>query len=207
MARSEQSARNQENLPSYERDGKRASKTRPTIRRSAFSERISISKWLSRIAGLQHLKRFVERLRFKTSERRCIRSLIQKPDDSLFILGISIGIITVRKFVFRLEAGYVFLQGTDDNERERPRTLHRATVCHIRGGNPDKVTGNTELGNVLKLSGRMEQHVDSSRPDLQAGETGIQGVLAGRDKGFAYAPKRGRRQRMRTELHAVHLSC
>ncbi|MGA8087455.1 MAG: hypothetical protein WCA10_09125 [Terracidiphilus sp.] len=50
---------------------------------------------------------------------RDIRSLIQKPDDALYMLHTSIGIITVRKFVFRPEAGYVFLQGTDENGRER----------------------------------------------------------------------------------------
>ena len=50
---------------------------------------------------------------------RDVRSLIQKPDDALYILHTSIGAITVHKFVFRSEAGYVFLQGVDENGRER----------------------------------------------------------------------------------------
>ena len=50
---------------------------------------------------------------------RDIRSLIQKPDDALYILHTSIGTIAVQKFVFRPEAGYVFIQGTDENGRER----------------------------------------------------------------------------------------
>ena len=50
---------------------------------------------------------------------RDIRSVIQKPDDALYILHTSVGAITVRMFVFRPEAGYVFLQGTDENGQER----------------------------------------------------------------------------------------
>ena len=50
---------------------------------------------------------------------RDVRSLIQKPDDALYILHTSIGAITVHKFVFRSEAGYVFLQGLDESGRER----------------------------------------------------------------------------------------
>lgn len=50
---------------------------------------------------------------------RDIRSLIQKPDDALYILHTSIGVITVRRFVYRGEAGYVFLQGIDENGRDR----------------------------------------------------------------------------------------
>ena len=50
---------------------------------------------------------------------RDIRSLIQKPDDALYIFHTSIGAIAVRKFVYRSEAGYVFLQGVDENGRER----------------------------------------------------------------------------------------
>ena len=42
---------------------------------------------------------------------RDVRSLIQKPDDALYILHTSIGAITVHRFVYRSEAGYVFLQG------------------------------------------------------------------------------------------------
>lgn len=50
---------------------------------------------------------------------RDIRSLIQKPDEGAYILYTSIGAITVRKFVYRAEAGYVFLQGIDENGRDR----------------------------------------------------------------------------------------
>ena len=50
---------------------------------------------------------------------RDIRSLIHKPDDALFILHTPIGTITVDRFVYRSEAGFVFLQGTDENGRER----------------------------------------------------------------------------------------
>jgi hypothetical protein len=50
---------------------------------------------------------------------RDVRSLISRPDDALYILHTSIGAITVHKFVYRSEAGYVFLQGIDENGRER----------------------------------------------------------------------------------------
>jgi hypothetical protein len=50
---------------------------------------------------------------------RDIRSLIQKPDEAVYILYTPIGAITVRRFVYRGEAGYVFLQGTDEDGRER----------------------------------------------------------------------------------------
>src|SRR5215469_7062845 len=50
---------------------------------------------------------------------RDIRSVIQKPDDALYILHTSIGTITVHRFIYRGEAGYVFLQGTDENARDR----------------------------------------------------------------------------------------
>jgi hypothetical protein len=50
---------------------------------------------------------------------RDVRSLIQKPDDALYILHTPIGAIAVRKFVYRSEAGYVFLQGLDESGRER----------------------------------------------------------------------------------------
>jgi hypothetical protein len=50
---------------------------------------------------------------------RDIRSVIQKPDDALYILHRPIGAITVQRFVYRAEAGYVFLQGTDEYGRVR----------------------------------------------------------------------------------------
>ena len=50
---------------------------------------------------------------------RDIRSIIQKPGDALYILHTSIGAITVHKFVYRGDAGYVFLQGTDEHGRDR----------------------------------------------------------------------------------------
>jgi hypothetical protein len=50
---------------------------------------------------------------------RDIRTLIHKPEDAVFILHTSIGAITVDRFVYRSEAGFVFLQGTDENGRQR----------------------------------------------------------------------------------------
>jgi len=50
---------------------------------------------------------------------RDVRSLIQKPDEAAYILYTSIGAITVRKFIYRAEAGYVLLQGVDENGRDR----------------------------------------------------------------------------------------
>jgi hypothetical protein len=50
---------------------------------------------------------------------RDIRSLIYKPDDAQFIVHTPVGAITVDRFVFRPEAGFVFLQGNDENGRER----------------------------------------------------------------------------------------
>jgi hypothetical protein len=50
---------------------------------------------------------------------RDIRSVIQKPDEAVYILYTSIGAITVRRFVYRAEAGYVFLHGIDENGRDR----------------------------------------------------------------------------------------
>ncbi len=49
---------------------------------------------------------------------RDIRSLIHKPDDALFIVHTPIGAITVDRFVFRAEAGFVSLQGNDENGRQ-----------------------------------------------------------------------------------------
>lgn len=50
---------------------------------------------------------------------RDIRTLIQKPDEAVYVLHTSLGSITVRKFVFRADAGYVFLQGIDEKGKER----------------------------------------------------------------------------------------
>lgn len=50
---------------------------------------------------------------------RDIRSLIHKGDDALFILHTSIGAITVDRFVYRAEVGFLFVQGIDENGRER----------------------------------------------------------------------------------------
>lgn len=50
---------------------------------------------------------------------RDIRSLIQKPDEAVYILHTPIGAVTVRKFVYRGDAGYVFLQILDDKGRDR----------------------------------------------------------------------------------------
>jgi hypothetical protein len=50
---------------------------------------------------------------------RDIRSLIHKPDDAICIVHTPIGVITVDRFVYRADAGFVFLQGTDENGKER----------------------------------------------------------------------------------------
>ena len=50
---------------------------------------------------------------------RDIRSLIHKPDDAQFILYTPIGVITVDKFVYRSETGFVLLQGKDEDGRQR----------------------------------------------------------------------------------------
>lgn len=50
---------------------------------------------------------------------RDIRSVIQKPDDVLYILHTPIGAITVHRFIYRGETGYVLLQGTDENAKDR----------------------------------------------------------------------------------------
>jgi len=50
---------------------------------------------------------------------RDIRSLIQRPDGAVYILHTSIGAITVNSFVYRADVGFVFIQGTDENGRDR----------------------------------------------------------------------------------------
>ena len=48
---------------------------------------------------------------------RDVRSVIQKPDEAVYVLYTSI--VTVRRFVYRAEAGYFLLQGIDENARDR----------------------------------------------------------------------------------------
>ncbi len=62
---------------------------------------------------------------------RDIRSLIHKPDDAQFILHTPIGTITVDRFVYRSEAGFVFLQGTDENGRERVAGFSEQQLLHV----------------------------------------------------------------------------
>jgi hypothetical protein len=50
---------------------------------------------------------------------RDVRSLIKKPEEALYILHTSIGAISVRRFVYRGEAGFVFLQGIDESGKDR----------------------------------------------------------------------------------------
>jgi len=50
---------------------------------------------------------------------RDIRSVIQRPEDATYILHTSLGPIAVRRFVYRGEAGYVFLQGVDQSGKDR----------------------------------------------------------------------------------------
>ena len=62
---------------------------------------------------------------------RDIRSLIQKPDEAVYILYTTIGAITVRKFVYRAEAGYVFFAGYRREREGSPRRLFGTTAFHI----------------------------------------------------------------------------
>jgi hypothetical protein len=48
---------------------------------------------------------------------RDIRSLIQKPDDALFIVHPPIEAIATDRFVYRAEVCFVFFQGNDENGR------------------------------------------------------------------------------------------
>lgn len=50
---------------------------------------------------------------------RDIRSIIEQPDEALYIVHTSIGAITISRLLNRAEAGYVFLEGIDENGRER----------------------------------------------------------------------------------------
>ena len=50
---------------------------------------------------------------------RDLRSVIQKPDEAVYVLYTPIGAITVRRFVYRAEAGYFLLQGIDENGKDR----------------------------------------------------------------------------------------
>lgn len=50
---------------------------------------------------------------------RVIRSVVQKPDDALYFLHTSIGVIRVHRFVYRGEEGFVIVQGTDESGKER----------------------------------------------------------------------------------------
>lgn len=50
---------------------------------------------------------------------RDIRFLIQKPDETQIVAHTPIGILAVNRFVYRAEARFIFLQGTDENGRER----------------------------------------------------------------------------------------
>lgn len=50
---------------------------------------------------------------------RDIRTLIHTPENAFIILHTPIGAITVDRFVYRSETGFVFIQGTDESGRER----------------------------------------------------------------------------------------
>ena len=62
---------------------------------------------------------------------RDIRSLIQKPDEAPYILYTSIGTITVRKFVYRAEAGYVIFARYRRELERSYRRLFGTTAFHI----------------------------------------------------------------------------
>ena len=78
-------------------------------------------------------------------------------------------------------------------------TLHRSERVQVD-------QEQTELGRMRLPEGRMERASGSPRADADAGETDIRGVLAGRAKESACAPKRGQRPRMWIEIHAAHRS-
>ena len=91
---------------------------------------------------------------------RDVRSVIQRPDDALYILHTSIGAITVHKFVYRAEAGYVFVQGTDEHGRERVAGFSEQQLStfafEIRMKSADKngqIKFNQNLGESLLDSG------------------------------------------------------
>lgn len=50
---------------------------------------------------------------------RDVRALIKKPEEALYILHTSIGEISVRRFVYRGEAGFVFMEGVDASGKDR----------------------------------------------------------------------------------------
>jgi hypothetical protein len=45
--------------------------------------------------------------------------MIKRPEEALYILHTSIGAISVSRFVYRGEAGFVFLQGVDESGKDR----------------------------------------------------------------------------------------
>ena len=50
---------------------------------------------------------------------RDIRSFIHKSDDALFLVHTPIGALALDRFVYPAEAAFVFLEGNDENGRER----------------------------------------------------------------------------------------
>ena len=87
---------------------------------------------------------------------RDVRSLIHKPDDALCIVHTPIGVITVDRFVYRAEAGFVFLQGRDENGRDRIAGFSEQQLStfpfEIRskpGGNDGQIRFNTHVAESL----------------------------------------------------------
>ncbi len=100
---------------------------------------------------------------------RDVRSVIQRPDDALYILHTSIGTITVHRFVYRGEAGYVFLQGTDEHGRERVAGFSEQQLStfafEIRMRSADKngqIRFNQNLGETL-LDSELERRLAAAR--------------------------------------------
>ena len=100
---------------------------------------------------------------------RDVRSVIQRPDDALYILHTSIGAITVHRFVYRAEAGVVFLQGTDEHGRERVAGFSEQQLAtfafEIRMRSADKngqIRFNQNLGETL-LDSELERRLAAAR--------------------------------------------
>jgi hypothetical protein len=99
---------------------------------------------------------------------RDIRSLIQKPDNALFILHTPIGTLTVDRFVYRSETGFVFVQGTDENGRERTAGFSEQQLSTF----PFEIRtkpGDKEARIRFQPLRSREGSLNSSQPDLRDG--------------------------------------
>lgn len=79
---------------------------------------------------------------------RDVRSLIQKPEGSVYILHTSIGAITVKNFIYRADAGYVFIQGIDENGKDRLVGFSEQQVSTF----PFEIRSSSGVNGQLKLN-------------------------------------------------------